>query len=160
MRGLGVTLRALLLGMLALVSLAVAGCSNAIDRAIAPDVETSTNPELVREATEFGGWTLPANGKVLMVSREIVRHKTYKIAVEMSPADFRSMLEESHFAATFKKLCLASHETTIAGPDLASSPNVQTAQDTFVSPSRIGMLRTVIVDERDANTRIAHITFF
>lgn len=160
MAGPGMTLRVLLSGMLALVSLTLAGCSSAVDRAIAPDVETSTSPELVREATEFGGWTLPVNGKVLMVRREIVRHKTYELAVEMSPDEFRSMLEASHFTATFEKLYLASHETTIAGPDLASSPNVEKAQDMFQSPTGIGMLRTVIVDERDADIRIAHIRFF
>jgi hypothetical protein len=154
-----VTLCALLLGMLALVSLVVVGCSSAVDRATAPDVETSTSPELVRKAAEFGGWTLPVNANVLMVRREVLRGTVYKMAVEMSPADFRSMLEKSRFTAAFRKLYETSLETTIAGPDLASSPNVETAQDTFVSPTGPGMFRTVTVDERDADTRIAHITF-
>ncbi|WP_433714864.1 hypothetical protein ACQP2U_12920 [Nocardia sp. CA-084685] len=149
--------------MLALVSLAVFGCSRAVDRAIdravAPDVVTSAGPELVREAAEFGGWVVPVNAKVLMVRREIVRHKTYRMAVEMSPDDFRSMLEQSRFTATFRKLYETSLETTIAGPNLASSPNIETAQDLFVSPTGPGMTRTVTVDERDADTRIAHITF-
>ncbi len=159
MRGPGTTLCVLLLGMLAMVSLIVVGCSIAVDRATTPAVETSTSPELVRKAAEFGGWTLPVNAHVLMVRREVLRGTIYKMAVQMSPDDFRSMLEESHFAANFEQLYVTAAETTIAGPDLASSPNVETAQDTSRSPAGSSMHRTVTVDERDADTRIAHITF-
>ncbi|WP_433680069.1 hypothetical protein [Nocardia sp. CA-119907] len=152
-------MRLLIVGILAVVSLVGTGCDSVIDSAMEPDVETSTSPELVKEAIEYGGWVLPANGKILLVKREIIRNRKYQIAVEMSPADFSSMLEQTRFVAAFDKLYVTSLVTTIAGPDLASSPNVQSAQDTFLSPKGKSMIREVVVDERTADTRIVHIEF-
>ncbi|WP_227996999.1 hypothetical protein [Nocardia australiensis] len=152
----------MLLGVLAVVSLAGAGCGSMIDRVTAPDVETSTSPELVKEATEFGGWTLPADGKILLVEKEVMRDSEFRrIAVEMSPTDVASMLEKSGFTTALDKVRDPSppYITTIAGPDLATSPNVQRAQDTFYSQAEKTISRTVVVDERDAETRIVHIEF-
>ncbi|WP_227997302.1 hypothetical protein [Nocardia australiensis] len=142
------------------MSLVSTGCDSAIDRAIpAPQTETSTSPELVKEATEFGGWVLPENAKILLVRKEIVRDTDYLMAVEMSPANLAWMLEKSGFTAAFMRWSPTPADTTIAGPDLASSPNVQLAQDVFQSPEGVGMFRNVLVDERNAETRIAHIAF-
>ncbi|WP_454196140.1 hypothetical protein [Nocardia sp. Marseille-Q1738] len=152
-------LRALIISVIAVVSLAGTGCSSTIDRATAPEVETSTSPELVKEATEFGGWVLPGSGKILLVKKQIIRNRKYQIAVEMSPADLGWMLEQSRFAATFEKVYPPFIEETIAGPDLASSPNVQSAGDTFLSAPGKGTIREVVVDERTTETRIVHIEF-
>ncbi|MCP2293043.1 hypothetical protein [Nocardia amikacinitolerans] len=111
------------------------------------------------EATEYGGWTLPPNGKVLLARKEVIRDTEYKLAVEMSPSDLVWMLDKSGFIADFRKLFEPTLVTTIAGPDLASSPNVQKAQDTFTSPKGKVMFRRVAVDERTPETRIVHIEF-
>ncbi|WP_435593154.1 hypothetical protein [Nocardia sp. bgisy118] len=145
--------------VMAAVSVAGTGCGRLVEVDTGPDVETSTSPEFVKEATEYGGWTLPSNGKVLLARREVVRDTEYKLAVEMSPADLVWMLDKSGFVADFRKLFETSLVTTIAGPDLASSPNVQKAQDTFTSPKGKVMFRRVAVDERTAETRIVHIEF-
>lgn len=152
-------LRALISGILVLVSLAGTGCNSVGDRATAPDTETSTSPELVKEATEYGDWILPANANILLAQREIIRDRKYQIAVEMSPADLTWMLEQSRFTDPLEKDFPPYLTKTIAGPDLASSPSVQHAQDTFLSQEKKSMIRDVVVDERTANTRIVHIEF-
>ncbi|MEV4129705.1 hypothetical protein [Nocardia sp. NPDC049707] len=142
------------------ISLAGTGCDSAIDRAVpGPQTVTSTSPELVKEATEFGGWVLPDNAKILLVRKEIVRDRKYLMAVEMSPIDLAWMLERSGFRADFRKRYPPIADVTIAGPDLTTSPNVQSAQDVFQSPTGVGMFRNVLVDERDTDTRIVHIAF-
>ncbi|MFQ6398849.1 hypothetical protein ACLMAJ_36095 [Nocardia sp. KC 131] len=146
--------------MLVAVSLVGTGCDSAIDRAVpAPQSEDSTGPELVKEATEFGGWALPESAKILLARKEIVRDTKYLIAAEMSPTDLAWMLEKSGFTAAFRKRYPPIADTTIAGPDLTTSPNVQSAQDVFQSPTGVGMFRNVLVDERDAEARIVHIAF-
>ncbi|MEV6560187.1 hypothetical protein AB0M22_31020 [Nocardia sp. NPDC051756] len=142
-----------------MVSLAGAGCDSVIDRAAAPEVEASSSPELVREAVEYGGWVLPADAKVLLVRKEIVRDRKYQIAAEMSPTDLSSILAQSRFTPPFARDIPPYLTTTIAGPDLATSPSVRRAQEWFTSPAGKVMLRDVVVDERDENTRIVHIEF-
>ncbi|MFC9440210.1 hypothetical protein [Nocardia sp. NPDC057030] len=122
-------------------------------------METSTSVELVREAVEYGGWVLPGNSKVLLVRKEIIRDRKYQVAAEMSPTDFASMLEQSRFTAPFARDAPPYLTTPIAGPDLATSPSVQRAQEWFTSSAGRVMLRDVVVDERDANTRVVHIEF-
>ncbi len=148
-----------LIGLLVVVLLFGTGCDRAIDRVAAPDIETSTSPELVKEATEFGGWTLPADGKVLLAQRETVNNKKYRIAVEMPVADVQPMLEKSGFTAKFSKLYQTSLVKTIAGPDLASSPNVLLAQDNYVPAKGKSAIREVVIDERDPLTRTVHLEF-
>ncbi|MGV9817836.1 hypothetical protein [Nocardia xishanensis] len=147
------------IAVMVVVSMAGAGCGRFVEVDTGADVETSTSPEFVREATEYGGWTLPSNGKVLLARKEVIRDTEYKLAVEMSPTDLAWMLDKSGFVADFRKLFETSLVTTIAGPDLASSPNVQKAQDTFTSPKGKVMFRRVAVDERTAEIRIVHIEF-
>lgn len=134
-------------------------CDRVIDRAAAPDIETSTSAELVKDATEFGGWVLPANGKVLLAQRETLNNKKYRIAVEMPVADVQPMLDKSHFTAKFSKLYQTSLVKTIAGPDLASSPNVQLAQDNYVPAKGKSAIREVAIDERDPQMLIVHLEF-
>ncbi|MBB4855567.1 hypothetical protein HNP40_002974 [Mycobacteroides chelonae] len=155
------TLRAfnLFIGLLVASLLFATACDRVVDRAAAPDVETSTSTQLVRNATEFGGWTLPANGKVLLAQRETVNNKKYRIAVEMPAADVQAMLEKSHFTAKFSKLYQTSLVKTIAGPDLASSPNVLLAQDNYVPAKGKSAIREVAIDERNPQTRIVHLEF-
>ncbi|MBF9316371.1 hypothetical protein [Mycobacteroides chelonae] len=148
-----------LAGLLAVFLLLGTGCDRAIDRVAAPDIETSTSPQLVKEATEFGGWTLPADGKVLLAQRETVNNKKYRIAVEMPVGDVQPMLEKSGFAAKFNKLYQTSLVKTIAGPDLASSPNVVLAQDNYVPAKGKSAIREVVIDERDPQTRTVHLEF-
>lgn len=141
------------------LAISATGCGRLVEVDTEPDVETSTSPELIEEATEYGGWTLPPEGKVLLVRKEIVRDREYKLALEMSPTELAWMLEESGFEADFRKVFETSLVTIIAGPDLSSSPNVQKAQDTFTSPTGRTMFRRIAVDERTAETRIVHIEF-
>ncbi|MCP2278374.1 hypothetical protein [Nocardia amikacinitolerans] len=147
------------IALMAVVSISGTGCGSLVEVDTAPDVETSNSPEFVKEATEYGGWTLPPNGKVLLARKEVIRDTEYKLAVEMSPSDLVWMLDKSGFVADFRKLFEPTLVTTIAGPDLASSPNVQKAQDTFTSPKGKVMFRRVAVDERTPETRIVHIEF-
>ncbi|MEV6362052.1 hypothetical protein [Nocardia asteroides] len=151
------------LGLLAVVSLGSYGCARVVDRSIdqamIPDIEASTSPALVAEATEYGGWVLPANGKVLLVERRVDRDRRYRIAVEVSQTDLVWMLEQSRFPAAFAKDYPPYLQRPIAGPALESSPNVRRAQEWFTSPAGKVMMRDIIVDERDANTRIVHIDF-
>lgn len=80
--------RALITGTIAAV-LTITGtaCGQLVEVDNGSDIETSTSPELIKEATDYGGWTLPPDGKVLLAQREIVRDIEYKLAVEMSPAE-------------------------------------------------------------------------
>ncbi|MFD6413170.1 hypothetical protein [Nocardia asteroides] len=125
-----------------------------------PDVERSTDPALVREATEYGGWVLPPNSKVLLVEKMIIRDRDYRIAVEMSPGDLVAMLEQSKFAPALQQTYPPFQlHSTIAGPSLDTSPTVRHAQAWFASAAGKVMMRDVTVDERDANIRIVHIEF-
>lgn len=107
-------------------SLAIGGCGRAVDRAIdqamVPDIEASTDPALVAEASEYGEWVLPTDGKVLLVEREVIRDRRYRIAVEVSPGDLVPMLEQSRFATALAKDYPPYLQKTIAGPPLESSP--------------------------------------
>ncbi|WP_410870458.1 hypothetical protein [Nocardia sp. A7] len=138
---------------------AVAGCSGGvIDRGGEPMV-MSDSPELVAEATDFGDWSLPAEGKVLLVRREKPEDLRYNLVLETSPSGLAWMLEHSHYTAPFKKWMPVSPVETIAGPPLATSPNLQKAQDFFTSPEGDAMIRDVLVDERSPELRIIHIEF-
>ncbi|RJO77122.1 hypothetical protein D5S18_13235 [Nocardia panacis] len=148
-----------ILGVLALSVLAIIVFSKLIDRVAEPNIETSTTPGLVQEAFEYGGWTLPDTGKVLLVRRQIVRRSAYQIAIEIPTADLGVMLEKSGFRAVFEKLYATGLVNPIAGPDLSSSPNVQTAQDEFISPKGWPMFRRVTIDERSPDMRIVHLVF-
>lgn len=148
-------------GLLLAVAILLCGtaCDRAIDRAAAPDIETSTSGELVREAAEFGGWTLPSTANVLLAQRETANNTKYRIAVEVPTADVQSMLAKSHFTNRFDKLYQTVLVKTIAGPDLADSPNVLLAQDNHVPAKGRSTIREVVIDERYPQTRIVHLEF-
>ncbi|WP_063060898.1 hypothetical protein [Nocardia sienata] len=151
------SLRVLFVGLLMFVSLAGVGCTESVDRAAA-DTETGTGPDLIREATEYGDWTLPVNGKVLLVKKEVGRVPRFRLAVEMSPPDLVWMLEESRYSTPLGPGHALSI-STIAGPDPNSSPKLLYARDNITSPSGNLVFRKVLVDERDAQTRIVHLEF-
>ncbi len=152
------------LALCLLVLLGLYGCGRAVDHAVdrmmVPDVEESTSPELLREATEYGGWVLPANAEVLLVRREIIRDRKYQIAVETSPADLALMLEQSRFPDVLSHRDPPYLQKTIAGPPLESSPRVERGQEAwFTSSAGKVMIREVTVDVRDENLRVVHIEF-
>ncbi|MGW0179201.1 hypothetical protein [Nocardia sp. NPDC003345] len=144
--------------MLLLVALTGMGCAESIDGAVAADIETGTGPELIREATEYGGWTLPPRGKVLLVKKEAGREPRVRLAVEMTPPDLMWMLENSGCSTPLGPGHALSL-STIAGPDPNSSPKLLYARDTITSPSGNLVFRKVLVDERDARTRFVHLEF-
>ncbi|MFE6923800.1 hypothetical protein ACFVAV_22435 [Nocardia sp. NPDC057663] len=152
------------LGLCLLISLGLYGCNravnHAVDRMMVADVEESTSPELLQEATEYGGWVLPASAEVLLVKREIIRDRKYQIALKASPADLALMLEQSRFPDVLVHRVTPYSVKTIAGPPLESSPRVEQGQEAwFTSASGKVMIREVTVDVRDEATRIVHIEF-
>lgn len=157
-RALPVALRGVLVCMLLLVALTGMGRAESVDRAAKADTETGTGPELIREATEYGGWILPAGGKVLLVKKEAGCEPRFRLAVEMTPPDLVWMLENSGYSTPLG----AGHSlsiSTIAGPDPNSSPKLLYGRDNITSPSGNLVFRKVLVDERDAETRIVHLEF-
>ncbi len=151
-------LRGVLVCMLLLVALTGMGRAESVDRAAKADTETGTGPELIREATEYGGWILPAGGKVLLVKKEAGCEPRFRLAVEMTPPDLVWMLENSGYSTPLG----AGHSlsiSTIAGPDPNSSPKLLYGRDNITSPSGNLVFRKVLVDERDAETRIVHLEF-
>lgn len=141
--------------------LSIAACSGpVIVRESDPPV-SSDSPELVQEATEFGDWSLPADGKVLLVRKETFDDPKYTLVVETSPAGVTWMLAQSKYSAPLEKRYSIDPDldAVIAGPPLATSPNVLKAQDLFVSKEGDSMIRDVIVDERTAELRIVHLEF-
>ncbi|MEV0336133.1 hypothetical protein [Nocardia sp. NPDC050717] len=147
-----------------MLSLAMYGCNravnHAVDRMMVPDVEMSTSPALVQEATEYGGWVLPKGVEVLLAKREIIRDRKYQIAVKASPGDLALMLSQSRFPNVLQHRGTPYPVTTIAGPPLESSPRVEQGQEAwFTSSSGKVMIREVTVDIRDEATRIVHIEF-
>lgn len=118
-----------------------------------------TNPELIEEATDFADWSLPPDGKVLLVRREKPDDLKYSLAVETSPAGLAWMLEKSGFSGPFKEWTGTSPGETISGPPLSTSPHMQRGQDHFTSTEGESMIRDVLVDERSPEIRIAHLEF-
>lgn len=151
-------LRGALVCLLLLVGLTGMGCAESVDRAAETDIGTGTGPELIREATDYGGWTLPASGKVLLVQKEAGREPRFRLAVEMTPPDLVWMLENSGYSTPLGP-GHAWSISTIAGPDPNSSPRLLYARDGITSLSGALVFRKVLVDERDAQTRIVHLEF-
>ncbi|TLF71862.1 hypothetical protein [Nocardia cyriacigeorgica] len=152
------------IGLCVLIAGGLYGCGraadHAVDRMMVVDAEESVRPELIREATEYGGWVLPDGAEVLLVQREIIRDRNYRIAVTTNPADLALMLEHSRFPAVLTRDYPPFTIKTIAGPPLESSPRVEHGQEAwFTSSSGKVMIREVTVDVRDADTRFVHIEF-
>ncbi|MFC6013911.1 hypothetical protein [Nocardia lasii] len=145
--------------MISMVGLSVTGCSSAVVVRGAESPTESTSPELIEEATDFADWSLPADGKVLLVRRDRPGDLKYSLAVEMSPTDLVWMLENSKFVAEFREWTGTSPEETIAGPPLDTSPHMRRGQDFFQSAEGVSMIRDVLVDERTPELRVVHLEF-
>ncbi|MEV0110841.1 hypothetical protein AB0H42_31550 [Nocardia sp. NPDC050799] len=99
------------------------------------------------------------NGKVLLVKKEEAgREPRFRLAVELTPPDLVWMLENSGYSTPLGPGHALSI-STIAGPDPNSSPKLLYARDHITSPSGNLVFRKVLVDERDAQTRIVHLEF-
>ncbi len=152
------------LGLFFLVSGGVYGCNrvvnHTVDRLMVADIEESADPALLVEAAEYGGWVLPSGVEVLLVKREIIRDRKYRIAVRALPADLAAMLEKSRFPDVLVHRVVPYPGDTIAGPPLETSPRIEQGQEAwFTSSSGKVMIREVTVDVRDEWTRIVHIEF-
>ncbi|PPJ18213.1 hypothetical protein C5E45_10190 [Nocardia nova] len=148
----------MIVGIAVVISLVGTGCSTVVDPAVQDPSETGTSPELIKQATDFGRWTLPANAKVLLVKNEMGRAPRCRIALEMTPADLSWMLEKSRYSAA-RVPGSGSSRDTIAGPDPKTSPNLLHGRDNIKASDGNTVWRKVLIDERDANTRFVHLEF-
>lgn len=142
----------------ALVTLALSACL-AVDIGRQSDSETSTDPDLIEAAIAFGGIALPDDSSVLLAHTEKGIDTFYSLSISTTPEGLTELLESSHFT---KKLAedFPPYPSVPAGPDLTSSPSVISAQDTYKPAKGSRITRNIIVDERDANTRIVHLELF
>lgn len=155
------TIRARWLLVALLLIAATSGCttrSDATDRTVS--VRESASPaDVIPEATSFGGITLAADDAVLDVRTESSLDTRYELAIETDPDGFASLLEHSGFNTPLIAASAPFYDV-IAGPDLASSPSVLKAQDRFVNSDDKRVIRNIVVDERDDQTRYVHIELF
>ncbi|MCP3811670.1 hypothetical protein NLX62_04915 [Mycobacteriaceae bacterium Msp059] len=153
------TKRPSLLGLTAAALFMMVACASHDDpvgRTLGSREETSTSPELVKQATEFGGIAIPPGAEVLQAHMDSAMDTRYQLVLKLSPSDLPTLLTESHFAQPLTRV-FPPFEPIIAGPDLASSPSVVSAQDRYRNPEGKSVYRTVIVDEREANIRFVHL---
>ena len=139
-----------------LAVLVLPACSSPPDQA-AGQSKTATDAEFTREATDFAEIVLPPNATVLRVHSESFAGTYYQLAVSMAPVDAATLIRESHFTGQLHILPAATYPKTLAGPDLASSPSVVSAQDRIITSRGKAVYRTITIDERDAATRIVHL---
>lgn len=118
--------------------------------------ETSTSPELVKQATEFGGVVIPPGAEVLQAHVDSAMDTRYQLVLTMSPADLPTLLTEAHFTQPLTRT-YPPFEPIIAGPDLAGSPSVVSAQDRYRNSEGKSVYRTVIVDEHEPNVRFVNL---
>lgn len=152
--------RSLMCGSAILLLFIAIACSQNDDpagRATDARNETSTSPELIREAAAFGGLVLSPNAEVLQARVDSALDTRYQLALSTDPDDLTKMLADSHFDKPLTRT-YPPFEEVLAGPSLASSPTVLKAQDRYTNSEGRSVYRTVIVDERDPNTRIVHIS--
>jgi hypothetical protein len=139
-----------------LVALALPACAGRPDQA-AGQSKSLTDVEFTREATDFAEIVLPPDATVLRVHSESFAGTYYQLAVSMAPADVATLIQESHFTGQLHILPPATYPKILAGPDLASSPSVVSAQDRIITRKGRAVYRTITIDERDAATRIVHL---
>lgn len=111
------------------------------------------------EATSFGGITLAPDDVVLDARTEASLDTRFELAIETDPDGFAALLDHSEFDAPLIAAS-APFDEVIAGPDLASSPSVLKAQDRFLNSENERVIRNIVVDERDDQTRYVHIELF
>ncbi|WP_235631539.1 hypothetical protein [Mycolicibacterium fortuitum] len=153
------TKRPSLLGLTAVAMFVVVACASHDDpvgRALGSRDESSTSPELIKQASEFGGVVIPTGAEVLQAHVDSAMDTRYQLVLKMSPADLPTLLTESHFTKPLTR-DYPPFEPIIAGPDLASSPSVVRAQDRYRNSAGKSVYRTVIVDEREPDVRFVHL---
>ncbi|MGA5545581.1 hypothetical protein ACPCIR_27390 [Mycobacterium sp. NPDC051198] len=151
--------RLFLLGLTAVALFTVVACAahdDPVGRTVGSRDESSTSPELVKQAAQFGGVVIPAGAEVLQAHVDSAMDTRYQLVLKMSPADLPTLLTESHFTQPLVRV-YPPFEPVIAGPDLASSPAVVSAQDRYPNPEGTSVYRTAIVDEREPNVRFVHL---
>ncbi|OLP03008.1 hypothetical protein BVU76_08115 [Mycolicibacterium porcinum] len=150
-----------LLGLVvvALFATACAPADDPVGRTLGSRAETSTSPELIKEASDFGGIVIPAGAVVLQASVDGAIDTRYRLALKMSSADLQTLLSGSHFNAALTR-AHPPFDPIIAGPPLASSPSVLGAQDRYRNAEGKSRYRDVIVDEREPDTRFVHLSMF
>ena len=151
---------ALVVGAATLLLLMVVACSQGGDpvgRTAGFRTETSKSPELIEEATQFGGFGLPPTAEVLQAQVDSALDTRYQLALRVDPDGLAKLLAESHFDKTLAR-AYAPFDEVLAGPSLGGSPSVWTAQDQYKNTEGRSVYRTVIIDERDPDTRFVHLS--
>lgn len=118
--------------------------------------QSSTSPELVKQASEFGGIVIPPGAEVLQARVDSALDTRYQLALKIAPDNLPTLLTESHFAQPLAQ-AYPPFEPIIAGPDLLDSPSVVRGQDRYRNPEGKSVYRTIIVDEREPNLRFVHL---
>ncbi|MBP2456063.1 hypothetical protein [Mycolicibacterium lutetiense] len=138
------------------VTVACASHDDPVGRTLGSHAESSTSPELVKQATEFGGIAIPPGAEVLQAHVDSAMDTSYQLVLKMPSTDLPTLLTESHFTGSLTRV-YPPFEPVIAGPDLAGSPSVVSAQDRYRNTEGKSVYRTVIVDEREPNVRFVHL---
>ncbi|MGV9799923.1 hypothetical protein ACWDTP_17935 [Mycobacterium sp. NPDC003449] len=112
---------------------------------------------MIKEASEFGGLVLSPSAEVLQARTDSALDTRYQLAIRVAPADLTKFLAESHFDQPLAR-AYPPFDEVIAGPALTNSPLVLTAQDRYRNAEGKTVYRTVIVDEREPDTRVVHLT--
>lgn len=153
------TKRPSLLGLAAValfIAVACASHDDPVGRTLGSRDERSTNPEFIRQASEFGGMVIPSGAEVLQAHLDSAMDTRYQLVLKMLPSDLPTLLTGSDFTKPLTR-AHPPFEPIIAGPDLASSPSVVSAQDRYRNAEGKSVYRTVIVDEREPNVRFVHL---
>lgn len=143
-----------------LLLLIVVSCSqhdDPVGQAVGARNETSTSPDLIREASAFGGLELPPNAEVLQARVDGALDTRYQLALRTDPGGLTKLLADSHFDKPLIR-AYPPFDELLAGPSLAGSPTVLKAQDRYENAEGRSVYRTLIVDERDPNIRFVHIS--
>lgn len=153
------TKRPSLLGLAAVALFIAAACASHDDpvgRTLGSHDESSTSPEFIRQASEFGGIVIPPGAEVLQAHVDRAMDTRYQLVLKMPSSDLPTLLAGSDFTKPLTRV-YPPFEPIIAGPDLASSPSVFSAQDRHRNAEGKSVYRTVIVDEREPNVRFVHL---
>ncbi|MCG7608223.1 MULTISPECIES: hypothetical protein [Mycobacterium] len=99
---------------------------------------------------------IPSGAEVLQAHLDSAMDTRYQLVLKMLPSDLPTLLTGSDFTKPLTR-AHPPFEPIIAGPDLASSPSVVSAQDRYRNAEGKSVYRTVIVDEREPNVRFVHL---
>lgn len=115
-------------------------------------------PDVAARAAAFGRVVLPPGVEVRFADQQGFQDTLVRLTLRTDPAGVTALLAASGFTAPLRATTSAG--PVPAGPDLATSPSVLTAQDAVDPPGAARVFRTVVVDERDATTRWVHLSLF